>query len=60
MHSLASIVGVVLTGKDTYPEWSRNIESTFIYNDLWDEICEGKTIQTESYAIITSDPKPPT
>ena len=26
MHSFASIVGDVLTGKETYPKWSRKIK----------------------------------
>ena len=60
MHSLASIVGCVLTRKNTYPRWSRKIKSTFIYNDLWDKICEGKAIQTKLEAEIATDPKPPT
>ena len=60
MHYCELIVGVVLIGNDTYPEWSRNIKSTFTYNDLWDKICEGKIIQTETDAVITIDPKPPT
>ena len=31
MHSLASIVGVVLSGKENYIEWSRNIKHTLIF-----------------------------
>ena len=46
MQSIASIVGATLTGKDTYSEWWRKIKSAFIYNDLWDNICEGTTIET--------------
>ena len=46
MQSIASVVGAILTGKDTYPEWWRKIKSAFIYNDLWDDICEGTTIET--------------
>ena len=59
MHSLASIFGVVLASKDTYPRWSRKIKSTFIYNYLWNEICEGNTIKTEAEAFITIDPRTP-
>lgn len=35
MHSLISIVGVVLFGKENYHEWSRKIKHTLIYNELW-------------------------
>ena len=58
MQSIASVVGATLTGKDTYPEWWRKIKSTFIYNDLWDGICEGNTIETEAGGPITRDPGP--
>lgn len=43
MHSLFSIVGMVLSGKEKYPDWLRNIEHTYILNDLWDDICDGDT-----------------
>jgi hypothetical protein len=46
MNSLVSIVGVVLIGKENYPEWSRTIEHTLIFNDLWDDICHGDTKPT--------------
>ena len=59
MKSIASVVGVTLTGKDTYPEWWRKIKSAFIYNDLWDGICEGTTIEIEAREPITRDPGPP-
>jgi hypothetical protein len=42
MHSLISIVGVVLSEQENYQEWFRKIKSTLIFNDLWEEICEGK------------------
>ena len=42
MHSLLSIVGVVLSNKENYLEWSRKIKHTLIFNDLWKGICEGK------------------
>jgi len=42
MHSLLSIVGVVLFGQENYQEWFRKIKNTLIFNDLWEEICEGK------------------
>ena len=59
MQSIASVVGATLTGKDTYPEWWRKIKSTFIYNDLWDGICEGTTIEKAVGKTITTDPEPP-
>jgi hypothetical protein len=42
MHSLISIVGVVLARKENYREWYRKIESTLIFNNLWKDICEEK------------------
>ena len=42
MHSLVSIIGVVLSGKEKYQEWLRKIKHTLIFNDLWDGICEGE------------------
>ena len=42
MHSLISIVGVVLFGKENYQKWFRKIKNTLIFNDLWEEVCEGK------------------
>ena len=58
MQSIASVVGSTLTGKDTYPEWWRNIKYAFIYNDLWDKICKGSTIEIEARKPITIDPRP--
>ena len=42
MHSLISIVGVVLSGKENYREWSRKIKHTLIFNELCKGICEGE------------------
>jgi hypothetical protein len=42
MHSLISIVGVVLNAKENYPKWSKKIKHTIIFNNLWDGICEGQ------------------
>ena len=42
MHSFISIVGVVLSGKDNYPEYSQKIKHTLIFNELWRGICEGE------------------
>lgn len=41
MHSIISIVGVVLTGKENYHEWFRKINHTLILNELWKGECEG-------------------
>eukprot|EP00253_Pinus_taeda_P028857 PITA_28857 len=41
MHSLISIVGVVLTGKESYPKWLRKIKHTLIFNELWKGVCVG-------------------
>jgi len=49
-HSLVSIVGVVLNGKENYPEWSRKIEHTMIFNNIWDDICDGDTKPTKPTA----------
>jgi hypothetical protein len=48
MHSLISIVGVVLTDKENYREWYRKIKSTLIFNDLWKGICEATTVPQSS------------
>jgi hypothetical protein len=44
MHSLISIVCVVLTGKEYYREWYRNIKITLIFNELWKRICKEATV----------------
>ena len=41
MHSLISIVGVVLNGKENYLEWYRKIKHTLIFNELWKRVCVG-------------------
>eukprot|EP00253_Pinus_taeda_P014986 PITA_14986 len=41
MHSIIYIVGVVVTGKENYPEWSRKIKHTLIFNELWKGVCVG-------------------
>eukprot|EP00253_Pinus_taeda_P014298 PITA_14298 len=35
------MVGIVLTGKENYPEWSRMIKHTLIFNELWKGVCVG-------------------
>eukprot|EP00253_Pinus_taeda_P008762 PITA_08762 len=48
MHSIISIVGVVLTGKENYPKWSQKIKHTLIFNELWKGVCvgdEGKELE---------------
>eukprot|EP00253_Pinus_taeda_P016850 PITA_16850 len=42
MHSIISIVGIVLTGKENYPEWSRMIKHTLIFNEFWKRVCIGE------------------
>ena len=41
MHSIISIVGIVLNSKENYPEWSRKIQHTLIFNELWKGVCVG-------------------
>ena len=41
MHSIIYIVGIVLIGKENYPEWSRMIKHTLIFNELWRGVCVG-------------------
>eukprot|EP00253_Pinus_taeda_P027870 PITA_27870 len=33
------MVGIVLTGKENYPEWSQMIKHTLIFNELWKGVC---------------------
>ena len=42
INSLVSIVGVVLTDKENYPEWSQKIKHTLIFNELWKGVCVGE------------------
>lgn len=42
MHSLISKVGVVLFGKENYPEWLWNIKHTLIFNELRKGVCVGE------------------
>lgn len=42
MHSLISIFGVVLSGKENYPEWSWKIKHTLIFNELRKGVCVGE------------------
>eukprot|EP00253_Pinus_taeda_P007309 PITA_07309 len=36
------MVGIVLTSKENYPEWSRMIKHTLIFNELWKGVCVGE------------------
>eukprot|EP00253_Pinus_taeda_P017818 PITA_17818 len=36
------MVGIVLTGKENYPKWSRMIKHTLIFNVLWKGVCVGE------------------
>lgn len=47
MQSIVSLIGEILTGKDTWLEWHRKVENTLIFNDLWYKICDGDTQPTE-------------
>jgi len=47
MHSLVSIVVVVLRGKENYLEWSSKINHAIIFNDIWDGISNGDTSPTK-------------
>jgi hypothetical protein len=51
MHSLIFIVDVILTNKDTYPKWFKRIKHTFIFNELWDDICDGENDSDSSQPI---------
>lgn len=42
MNYLISIVGVFLSGKENYQEWSQKVKVTLIFNDFWDSFCENK------------------
>ena len=35
-------MGVVLNGKENYPEWSWKIQHTLIFNELWKGVCVGE------------------
>ena len=34
-------MGIVLIGKENYPQWSRMIKHTLIFNELWKRVCVG-------------------
>ena len=51
MHSIISMIGIVLTGKENYPDWSRMVQHTLIFNELWKGVCVGEG---------DSDPEKPT
>jgi hypothetical protein len=56
MHSLITIVGVVLTSKENDKEWYRKIKSTLIFNDLWNGICETIVFNEEEFeSVATGD-----
>jgi hypothetical protein len=63
MHSLVSIVGIVLSGKENYQEWFRKVKNTLIFNDMWDDICETKNDAKDDNnddSKDDSEPKEPT
>eukprot|EP00253_Pinus_taeda_P024327 PITA_24327 len=45
------MIGIVLTGKENYPDWSRMVQHTLIFNELWKGVCVGEG---------DSDPEKPT
>eukprot|EP00253_Pinus_taeda_P028394 PITA_28394 len=45
------MIGIVLTGKEKYPDWSRMVQHTLIFNELWKGVCVGEG---------ESDPEKPT
>jgi len=55
MHSLISIVNVVLTDKENYREWYRKIKSTLIFNDMWIGICEAKVVNEEEVELVVME-----
>ncbi|XP_057866584.1 uncharacterized protein LOC131074052 [Cryptomeria japonica] len=42
MHSLISIVGIALSGKENYHESFRKVKNTLIFDNMWDDVCESK------------------
>ena len=55
MNSLISIVGVILSGKETYHEWFRKIKNTLIFNDMWDGICENENFEGKKYGYAIDE-----
>eukprot|EP00253_Pinus_taeda_P035447 PITA_35447 len=51
MHSIISIIRILLTGKENHPDWSRMIQHTLIFNELWKGVC---------FREGDSDPEKPT
>eukprot|EP00253_Pinus_taeda_P031134 PITA_31134 len=45
------MIRIVLTGKENYPDWSRMVQHTLIFNELWKGVCVGEG---------DSDPEKPT
>jgi len=48
MYSLICIVGVVLTDKENYPEWSQKIKHILIFNDVGKECVSETNIKTQN------------
>ena len=57
MNSLISIVGVISPRKENDHEWFCNVETTLIFNDMWDGICENDNFEDnqDGYAIDEVD-----
>lgn len=56
MTSITSLVGVFLSRKENYLEWIRNLKSALIFNDLWQDVCQGK-MDREDKEIALEAPK---
>jgi hypothetical protein len=55
MHSLITIISVVLIGKENYREWYINIKITLIFNDLWNNIYE--VVNEEEFESTATEKK---
>ena len=47
MHSLVNIIGVVLIEQTNWSKWYKKIKHTLIFNDFWDNVCDGKIAPTK-------------
>ena len=47
MHSLVSIIRIVLAGKENWIEWFRKIMHTLIFNEFWVGMCDGDNQPTK-------------
>jgi hypothetical protein len=54
MHSLITIIGVVLTSLENYREWYRKIKRTSIFNDFSNGICEATPFSEKEFESVES------